>query len=90
MLAALIAAGLDVNAAAKNGMRPFQVAARAGNLLACQILITNGAALTIPDSYHWSTLHHATDSSHLDIVTALLGAGLDVSAATKITCDHFI
>ena len=83
VIAALLAAGADVNDGLKSwGMTPLHHASFRGHLDVVVALLAAGADVNIIDSYerNRTPLHDAIWGGHLDVVVALLAAGADVNA----------
>ncbi|MGE0812414.1 MAG: ankyrin repeat domain-containing protein [Vicinamibacterales bacterium] len=74
-LAAMFAAGADVDARDSDGLTALHVAARLGDARVAAWLAAHGAAVddVAPDG--WMPLHRAVEAGHAGVVAALVGAG---------------
>ena len=74
----------DVNVKAGNKRKtPLFVAARAGELDVCRLLLKHGADVASRNKDGWGPLHLASRFGHTDIVLELLGHGTDANAQTR-------
>jgi ankyrin repeat protein len=84
-VAALLAAGFDLNAADKNGWSPLHFAAQNQDATLIQALIQGGAAIDPVDSFGNSPLSNAVFNYRGDgeAITCLLMAGANPDLANK-------
>jgi ankyrin repeat protein len=62
---------------------PLLIASANGHDKVVQILLENGADITIKDEREATALHHAAQSGHTNIVDMLIRAGCDLNACDK-------
>jgi ankyrin repeat protein len=81
----LLAAGADAKHAQTNGVTPLTTAARTGNAVIVETLLARGADVnaSIPENGQ-TALMWATAERHLDVMRALVAAGANVHAQSKI------
>jgi len=80
VVAALLVAGADANAANERGRRPLHWAATLGNADASAVLVKSGADANARDEHGRTPLHLAAREGRLEIVKLLVEAGADVTA----------
>jgi ankyrin repeat protein len=82
---ALVAAGADTKAAARNPMRvaPIHAAAAAGRADIARLLLDHGADPNARQEGEFAPLHEAARAGNLELVRLLVERGADVNAATK-------
>ena len=78
-IAALIAAGADVDARDEHGQTALMNAARDGRADVAQLLIAHGADLNHRAKYNLTALMLAVLRGHREIVALLVAAGADLS-----------
>ena len=84
VVAALIAAGAEVNAADTAGFTPLHQAALNGHVVIVLTLIAEKADVNMDDdNFGFTSLHQAANKGHVSIVSALIAADADVNARTK-------
>ena len=79
----LLEAGVDVDAAEKDGSTALHIATRNDNLVAVERLLQAGANVNATDKDGSTALHMATRSCYLSAIERLLQAGADVNATEK-------
>ena len=85
MVQALLDAGANPNLALPSGQTPLMIAARTGRLEPVQALLANGASVHARDTYRDQTaLMWAIGEGHHRVAEALVAAGAEVSAASRI------
>jgi ankyrin repeat protein len=91
----LLQLGADVNHLDLNGRTPLMLAASMGRLSAVEMLMNNYASTTIIDNFGWSALMFGVYYNHFDVVTYMLGNGVDPNlrsgqglTALKIAQEH--
>ena len=90
-LAALLLAGVDVNAADADGKTALHIAVEAGNKVVAMLLLGRGADVAAtalaPRGLHcrrpagWQPLHFAAHAGHAELVALLVARGADATAA---------
>ena len=84
VVAALIAAGAEVNAADTAGFTPLHQAALNGHVVIVLTLIAEKADVNMDDdNFGFTSLHQAANNGHVLVVSALIAAEADVNARTK-------
>jgi ankyrin repeat protein len=82
---ALLAAGADPNAKTATGATALHQAAGAGNVAAVEALLAKGAQVDAKESmWEQTPLLFAASYNRPDVIKALLGAGADVNAVTRV------
>jgi ankyrin repeat protein len=74
----------DVNIKSDSGCIPLMIAAHAGQLDLCQILIDNGADVNIKDDTGQTALHYAAEDNYSRVCLYLIHLGANVNE-----CDNF-
>ncbi|KAG2487242.1 hypothetical protein HYH03_014084 [Edaphochlamys debaryana] len=80
---ALIKAGANTSATAKDGVTPLHIAARSGLVAMAQALIDAGANKSATDERGITPLHVAVATGHVAMAQTLIGAGANKSAIDK-------
>ena len=73
----MLSLGLETDSRNNDGVTPLMRAALRGKQSAFQVLIPNGADLTLKDNNGCSLLHKATQGGNTSIVNELLSLGLE-------------
>ena len=73
----MLSLGLETDSRNNDGITPLMRAALRGKQSAFQVLIQNGADLTLKDNNGCSLLHKATQGGNTSIVNELLSLGLE-------------
>jgi ankyrin repeat protein len=85
LIDALVKAGADPNGASPEGETPLMTVTRSGSLAAAQTLLALGANVNAAESWHQQTaLMWAVSDNQLPIAAALIRAGADVNARSKV------
>lgn len=84
IVAALMAAGVDPNAADRGGSGALGVAAARGHVGAVEALLDAGADIEMADDELYTPLHTACLCGYLDVARALISRGADVHTANII------
>jgi len=85
LIDALVKAGADPNAASPEGETALMSVTRSGSLAAVQKLLALGANPNAKESWHEQTaLMWAASENQADVVSALIRAGADVNARSKV------
>jgi ankyrin repeat protein len=78
-LAALAAAGLDIDSRDEHGQTGLMIAAREGQVPVVEWLVARGAALDCAAKYNLTALMLAVVNSRVAVVRALVDAGADLT-----------
>ena len=81
IVAGLVAAGADINAAKENGATPLFIAAQRGHGEIVSGLVAARADINAATRRGWTPLFIAAHNGHGEIVSGLVAAGADVNAA---------
>ena len=85
LIEALVTAGADPNAASREGETALMTVTRSGSLAAAEKLLALGANPKAAESWHEQTaLMWAASDNQAQIASALLRAGADVNARSKV------
>src|SRR5579872_1358025 len=85
LLTGLLKAGANPNAAVMSGESPLMAAARTGRIASVKALLAHGASVNAKEPSHDQTaLMWAVVNCHPDVVQALLDAGADIHARSRI------
>jgi len=85
LIEALVKAGADPNAASREGETPLMTVTRSSSLPAVQTLLALGANPNAAESWHQQTaLMWAASDNQAQIAAALVRAGADVNARSKV------
>jgi ankyrin repeat protein len=85
MIETLVKAGADPNGASREGETPLMTVTRSGSLAAVEKLLALGANPNAAEAWHQQTaLMWAASDNQARIVAALLKAGADVNARSKV------
>lgn len=68
---------VDINVPAADGSRPIHAAARSGNQLSFDILLSKKADLKLTNHQGWTALHEAANLGQRKFIAGLLGEGVD-------------
>ena len=86
VMAPLLKAGADVNAATSNGATPLMLAAASGSVDAVRILVDHGADVNAKESVrHLTPAMFAAASNRAPVLELLAKRGADVKATSKVT-----
>ena len=85
LIEALVKAGADPNGASREGETALMAVTRSGSLAAAEKLLALGANANAAEAWHAQTaLMWAASENQLQIAAALVGAGADVNARSKV------
>ena len=83
VVAALLAAGADINVWDGGGWMLLHYAAALGNASAVAALIAAAAGANVPDNDFCTPLHYAADRGHVGAAAVLVAAGANVDAQDR-------
>jgi uncharacterized protein len=85
VMAALIQAGADTNAAETDGATPLMKAAASGSVAAVQLLLDHRAQVNAKETHGETALDFAAGKNRAEVIRLLMKSGADATVTTTVT-----